>query len=423
MNTLKCLGACREVGRSGFLLDTGSEKILFDYGIKLGGNEDKKGPALPEDPGLNLDAALLSHCHLDHSGMMPGLYSRGFKGNVFSTATTFDLSRILLQDSIKISKKEGYPQHFLKKDLEKMIRNERRVTYGQHFPVGNTDVSVYDAGHIPGSCSFYADTGEKRILYTGDLNTINTRLVEGLKPKYPDVDVLITESTYSQHNHNPRDELEEGFLKKVKERLRTDGNVLVPAFAIGRSQEMMMVLHQADLGVPIYLDGMAVAATKKILQYPEFLNHPEELKEAYHDVKTLSSDKHRKEAIEGPSIVITTSGMLSGGPINYYIKKLYQESNCSILLTGYQVEDTAGRKLLDTGVYKPDKLDLDVNCYHELFDFSAHAGRDELFDLVKKIDPEKVITVHGDETDVFAEELEEKDFEAVAPKNGDKLNL
>lgn len=405
------------------MLDTGSEKMLFDYGIKLEGEEDQRGPATPEDPGLKIDAALLSHCHLDHSGMMPALYSRGFKGSVFSTATTFDLARILLQDSLKISKMEGYPQHFLKKDLDHMISKERRVTYGQHFPVGNTDVSVYDAGHIPGSCSFYADTGEKKILYTGDINTIDTRLVTGLKPNYPDVDVLITESTYSQHNHNPRDELEEGFLDKVKERLATDGNVLVPAFAIGRSQELMMVLHQEKLGVPIYLDGMAVDATKKILQYPEFLNNPDELKEAYHDVKTLSSDKHRKKAINGPSIVVTTSGMLSGGPINYYIKEMYRESNCSILLTGYQVEDTAGRKLLDTGIYKPGKLDLDVNCYHELFDFSAHAGRDELFNFVNQVDPEKVVTVHGDETDVFAKELRNKGYDAVAPEIGDKLEL
>lgn len=424
MSSLKFLGGCREVGRSAVLLDTGREKLLMDYGVKLNAPPEEGGPVgKPEGVGLNIDGVLMTHCHLDHSGLVPALYSRGYHGNTYSTAITFDLARTLYEDSIKLAKLKGREQDFLKKDLEEMERYERRVTYGQSFPVQGCDVSANDSGHIPGSCSFLVDTGEKRILYSGDINMKDTRLMKGLEPKHSDVDVLITESTYSQQNHPDRQELEQNFISRVRERLEKGGVVLVPAFAIGRSQEMLLVLRNYGIDAPIYLDGMSVEATKKILRYPEFLRSPEELKRAYHDAKTLESDKERKEALDGPSVIVTTAGMLGGGPFAYYIKEIYDEENCSILLTGYQVEDTAGRKLLETGIYKPEDLKLDVKCHYELFDFSAHSGREELFDFVDKINPNKIMTVHGDENEKFARELEEKGYEAEAPKKGKEINI
>lgn len=424
MTQLKFLGGCREVGRSAYLLDTGAEKILMDYGVKLNAPPEEGGPvAKPKRIGLNVDGVLVTHCHLDHSGLVPALYSRGYHGDVYSTAITFDLARTLYEDSIKLAKLKGREQDFLKKDLEEMEKYKRRVTYGQTFSIRGCNISVYDAGHIPGSCSFLVDTGEKTVLYSGDINMMDTRLMKGMKAKYPDVDVLITESTYSQENHPDREELEEKFVSRVRERLKKNGVVLVPAFAIGRSQELLLILRKYGIDAPIYLDGMAVEATKKILRYPEFLRSPKELKRAYHDAKTLGSDKERKEALDGPSVIVTTAGMLGGGPFAYYIKEIYDEENCSILLTGYQVEDTAGRKLLKTGIYKPEDLQLDVKCHYELFDFSAHSGRDELFDFVEKVNPGRVIPVHGDENKKFAEELEERGYEAKAPKKGEEITI
>lgn len=424
MSSLKFLGGCREVGRSAVLLDTGAEKMLFDYGIKLNGPEEDEGPvSKPQKPGLNLDGVFVTHCHLDHSGLVPRLYNRGYHGNVYATATTFDLARTLWEDSIKIAQMEGRNQEFLESDLEKTEKYRRRIAVGQTVPVGSSSVSIYGAGHVPGSCSFLTDTGDKTVLYTGDINTIDTRLMKGLEPNYPDVDVLVTESTYSQINHTPREELEENFIQKVKERLDKDGVVVVPSFAIGRSQEMLLVLRKHGIDAQVYLDGMSVEATKKILRYPEFLREPDELKKAYHDARTPEDDDERRKILEGPSVIVTTAGMLGGGPFAYYIKEIYSRENCSILMTGYQVEGTAGRKLLDTGVYKPGALDLDVNCYYELFDFSAHCGRDELFDFVDQVNPNKVIAMHGDETKDFAQQLRDEGYNADSPKNGEEIKI
>lgn len=425
MSSLKFLGGCKEVGRSAVLLDTGSEKILFDYGVKLNAPEAENSgdERRPQNIGLNIDGVLLSHCHLDHSGMIPSLYHRGYHGSVYSTATTLDLAKTLWRDSLKLAEIKGKKKDFLKEDLKVLDRRSRRVTYGQTFPIGNSKVSVYDAGHIPGSTSFFVDTGDKTILYTGDINSIQTELMEGLTPNYPDVDVLVIESTYSQQNHPPRDQLEEGFKKIVRRRINRDGTVVVPAFAIGRSQELLLVLSELDLDVPMYLDGMSVEATKKILQYPEFLRSPEKLRRAYHDVKSLSKDEQRKEALNGPGIIVTTSGMLSGGPFKYYIQEIHSDPNVTIAMTGYQVEGTAGRKLLETGVYESGDLNYDVDCEYELFDFSAHLGRDELFQFVNDVDPNRVVAMHGEETQEFAGELEGRGYDADAPKNGDEIEI
>ncbi len=423
MSSLKFLGGCREVGRSAVLLDTGSEKILMDYGIKLSDSESEDGIGRPEKVNLNIDGVLLTHCHLDHSGFIPNLYNRGYKGSVYATATTFDLAKTLWEDSIKIASMEGRQQDFVESDIKKIQRNQRRVTVGQTFPIVNSDVSIYGAGHVPGSSSFIVDTGEKTVMYTGDINTNDTRLMNGADPNYPDIDVLVMETTYSDIDHSPRKKLEEKFVKKIKERLAKDGVVIIPSFAIGRSQEILLILRKHGIKAPVYLDGMSVEATKKILRYPEFLRYPDELKKAYHNAKTPYNDNERKKALEGPSVIVTTAGMLGGGPFAYYIKEIYDEENCSILMTGYQVEGTAGRKLLDTGIYEPEKQGLDVKCYYEIFDFSAHCGRKELFDYVEKIDPEMVIAMHGEKAEEFIEDLEKRGQKAIAPEKGDTVSF
>lgn len=402
------------------------EKILLDYGIKLNNvpeGETEEPPSLPEKPSLNLDAVLITHAHLDHSGLAPSLYNRGYFGKIYATATTFDLMNILLRDSIKLAKLKAHPQHFYRKDLRKMRDNSQRITYGQAFPIGKTSVITFDAGHIPGSSSFYLNSGNKKILYTGDINSIDTQLINGLNLNYPDVDVLITESTYSERNHAPREEIESELVSRVKETLNMNGIAMIPAFAVGRSQEMLLILEKYGIESPIYLDGMAKDATKIILSYPEFLKYPKRMKKAYHNVKTVSSNKRRREILKNPCVIVTTSGMLTGGPIAFYLKKLHTQKNCSLTLTGYQVEGTPGRKLLKTGKYPLDSRELKVKCSYEKLDFSSHSGRDELFEFIDGINPDEVFCIHGDETRKFARELQEQGFDAKAPKNGEEYEL
>jgi len=424
MNTLRFLGACREVGRSGVLLETGSEKILIEYGIKLKTPEEGGEPKYPRKVGTDLDGILLTHAHLDHSGFIPSLYHQGYKGYVYSTATTFDLSHILWKDTVKLARLKNHTMHFFNSDLNRMKRFEHRVTYGQQFEIENCTVEVHDAGHIPGSASLLIDTGEKRVLYTGDIRTTDTQLLKGRIPNFRDVDVLIIESTYSDRIHPPREEQERELADRVRETLDMNGIVLLPAFAVGRSQEVLMILDKYNIDAPIYLDGMAIEATEIVLKYPEFLRDPKRLERMYSRVKKLRSNKERKKATEHSSVIVTTSGMLEGGPIAYYIERLYDRKDVSIILTGYQVKGTVGEILLRTGRYKKENLNLKVNCFYEKLDLSAHAGRDELFDYVKTVDPEKVYVVHGENCEGFAAELKDGlGYEAYAPKAGQLFEL
>jgi len=199
------------------------------------------------------------------------------------------------------------------------------------------------------------------------------------------------------------------------------GWVLVPAFAVGRSQEMLDILHEYNLDAPIFLDGMAKKATTIINQHKNLLKNPKELDKALADIKYLNKDTERMKAIREPCAILTTSGMLSGGPAVFYLRNLFKDRNSSLILSGFQVPGTPGHKLLETGNFVHEELDLKIEMAVKRFDFSAHLGRKELFGFIEKTNPEKVFCVHGDETDKFAEELNEKGFDAVAPTENNRI--
>jgi len=419
---LKFLGGAGEVGRSGVLLDTGRERMLMDYGIKIVSQAEGplNAPQIPMKINMNLDAMLLSHAHLDHSGFVPNLYNRGYRGPTYSTATTFDLAHILLNDSIKLADLRNQEKYFFKKDLKVMEKNEYRVTYGQQFDVGRTLVGVYDAGHIPGSVSFHLNTGEKSIVYSGDIKSRDTELLRGMEPIRENTDVLIMESTYSQREHPEREVQEKRLAEAVRETLENRGIAMVPCFAVGRAQEVLLILEKFGLDkYPIHLDGMAVDATKIILRYPELIRQPKKLNKIYKEANKVGNNRDRNKILKEPCIIVTTSGMLNGGPIAHYLEKLYKRKDCSLTLTGYQVEGSAGHTLVNTGKYVTEDNSYNVKCKLDFIDLSAHSGRQELFDYVKQVDPQKVFVIHGDSCEKFAGELKEKGYEAHAPKQGE----
>lgn len=422
---LKFLGGAGEVGRSGVLLDTGKEKVLFDYGIKIVSQAEGAlhAPKIPMKVKLDLDAMLLSHAHLDHSGFVPNLYNRGWSGPTYSTATTFDLARILLNDSIKLADLRNQEKYFFKEDLNKMEKNEYRITYGQQFYVGGASVGIYDAGHIPGSVSFHLNARGRTFVYSGDIKTRDTELLKGLEPIREKTDVLVMESTYGEREHPPREVQENELAERVKETLEMNGTAMIPCFAVGRAQEVLLILEKFGLDkYPTYIDGMAVDATKIILKYPELIRQPKKLERVYKNITKVYNNRQRNDIAKHPSIIVTTSGMLNGGPIIHYLEKLYQKKNCSISLTGYQVKGSAGHTLLETGKYVNEEKSFKVKCSVNFIDLSAHSGRSELFDYVKMVDPEKVFVVHGDACKKFAGELKEKGYDAYAPQNGETCN-
>ncbi len=406
---VECLGGCREVGRSAFVLDTGEERILLDYGSKV---ETGEIPLKAK----NIDGMLLSHTHLDHVGAAPLLKDV----DIYATAATFDQANLLLEDAIKVAKKKNMPVRYSKRDIRKMKRII--VTYGQQFEIGNSVIDVFDAGHVPGSAGFLIEN-DKRVFYTGDFKISETRLLKGARFDVKDIDLLITESTYAYKEHPPREAVEKKLIDIIEETIARDGNVLIPAFAIGRAAEILLVLHSYKIKYPIYLDGMAKEATEIIMRYPELLKDPKALKKILERVVPLYTAQDRKMALKGPSIIVTTAGMLSGGPVLFFLKKLRNREDSSLVFTGFQVPGTPGRTLLETGIFENENVSYKVKMQIKYLDFSAHASRSELLEFIEKTNPEKIMVVHGDSCEEFSMELERRGFEAFAPKIGDVIEI
>ena len=404
-------GATKEVGRAAVLLDIGSEKLLMDYGLK-------PTPDIVEFPkpvNEKLSGILITHGHLDHLGALPTLYNRGQNCHIFGTEITSHFCRLLLTDSLKVSKQNGYELGYEEKDIKTLSKNYVSISYKKPFKIGNVKITAFDAGHISGSCMFLVESS-KRILYTGDFRVSDTRLIKGADIEMDNVDVLITECTYSDREHPNREKEEMRLIEFIEETLSNDGVFLLSAFAISRSQELLLVLSDYDINAPIYLDGMAADATGIIAAYPELQKNYNELKKVMQklNVQTVSQ-AGRKKIIKKPCIIITGSGMLEGGPVVDYIKKLHDKKNCSLALTGFQVPGTAGYKLMQNGIFYGDGLELKMEMNFKKFDFSSHAPRSELLQMIKKVNPEKVFCIHGDKTEEFARELKGEGFDAVSP--------
>jgi putative mRNA 3-end processing factor len=411
---IRCLGGFREVGRNAVLIE-GKESILFDYGVKVETNEIPK-------PVEKVDNIILGHAHLDHCGSIPILY-RKFKVPIYSTIATFDQAHLLLKDSLKIARIREFVKHFGQSDIETMKKNEARITYGQRIEAENFSLDVFDAGHIPGSTAPLIEMDGKRILYVSDFNTNPTRLLNGARIDAKNVDTLILESTYSNRNHPDRKETEKKFFEAIQGTISNEGVAVLPCFAVGRAAEILMILDSFKANFPIYLDGMAKEATEIALRYPEFIKDPKALKKALDDVKLIYSNDERKKIVKEPCAIVTSSGMLEGGPSVMYIKYLYDNIESSIIFTGFILPRTAGRYLVDTGRFVTEGFDLKIKMGIHTFDFSAHSSRDNLFDFVNKIRPEKVICLHGDYCERFATELRGRGFDAIAPKNDDTVLL
>ncbi|QQG39713.1 MAG: MBL fold metallo-hydrolase [Candidatus Aenigmatarchaeota archaeon] len=427
MMKLQCLGAAQEVGRSGFVLDTGSERILMDYGIKVvTGAEGVDQPAFPMAASVKLDGVVVSHAHLDHGGFVPSLYNRGYRGPVHASATTLDLMDLLLKDSLKLAKIKGHGIGYFSKDVSTMYANAFRVAYGQQFEIGNSQVMFYDAGHIPGSGQAVIDTGKGVVVYTGDMKVEKTELLNGLSPVREDVKTLIIESTYGTKEHPNRDETEKHLIKRIREAVNNDGVALVSSFAVGRAQELLLVLEKYGIDVPIYVDGMCRDATAIALRYSEFLRYPQMLQRVFARAKKVTNNQAREKILKKkhPCVIITTSGMLNGGPVAHYLEHLKDDRNSYLAMTGFQAEGSAGKALLETGVYKTEKKEFKLKVPFEKLDFSAHAGRSELVNYIKTLNPERVVCIHGEDTKKFAAALkEEHGFDAVAPAVGDTIDV
>jgi len=411
---ITCLGASQEVGRSAFLVRT-DKNILLDYGIKI---FDKSGqPKYPEEFNQPLDAMILSHAHLDHSGYLPYLYANSAtsKTKWFGTPPTRDLIEILIADSMKIM---GGKLPFEATHYNKMLKYWIPAMLKQSMHFGNTEIKLSDAGHISGSTMVELTHAGKTLLYTGDYKTEKTRMHEGADP-VNEADVLMIDCTYAMREHPDRISMEEKLADEIEETIDNDGTVLLPSFSLGRSQELIRIIRAYNRDVPVYLDGMGKAITDVYMKYPAYLRDPKGFRKEVGSITRVKGPEDRMNATKEPAVIVSSAGMLEGGPALGYLTRLNPDSK--IIFTGYNVEGTNGWRLLNQGELNIDGNLLSVELPVEYLDFSAHAGRKDILGLIEKVNPEKVICVHGDSTPEFAAELREKGYDAVAPKIGEEI--
>lgn len=404
---IQFLGGAGEVGRSAVLVN---DSLLLDYGLK---NET---PTQYPVGDVAPDAVVVSHGHLDHAGAVPTLLSGDDRPEIHWTPPTRDLTRTLARDTLKLH--GGTMQcPFTEEDVHRIGEVSHPHGYGDSFEAAGHEITFFNAGHIPGSAHVLVDDGETRLLYTGDFHTDDQRLVTGTTAR-PDADVVICESTYSDVDHDARGVVEERFAESAKTTLWEGGTVVIPAFAIGRTQEMLLICDRYD--IPCYVDGMGQQVTQMLRQYPGFVRNADALQRAKSHARFVSGrDGQRRRIAEENTAIVTTSGMLSGGPAMSYIPEIADRPTNKITLTGYQVEGTPGRELLDTGSAEIDGHHMPVAAQVESYDFSAHADRGGLRSFLDDYRSAEILVNHGDRCNEFAAELRQKGYDAMAPDLGE----
>ena len=449
------LGGYREVGRSATLLMTRSSKILIDCGAMP--SSDKETPYLsaPElQPLDSLDAVVVTHAHLDHSGLVPVLFKYGYEGPVYCTPPTRDLMSLLLIDFIKVAFGEAKRGPYESSQVREMVKHCIPLKYGETTDISpDIRLTFQNAGHILGSavCHFHIGDGLYNIAMTGDMKFEKTWLFNSAVNRFPRLETLLIESTYGgYHDMQPSRNEASRQLKEILERtLKKGGRVLIPVFAVGRSQEVMLVLEDLMKSeqipeVTVYLDGMIWEATAIHTAYPEYLNSSLRTQIFQQKENPFLSDIFKRvDSMEtrqtitddpGPCMVLATAGMMNGGPVLEYFKAWAGDPKATIIFVGYQVEGTMGRRIQKGWKeivlnQRGDGLTLKVNMDIATVDgFSGHSDRRQLLRYVEGLDPkpERIIINHGEDykcADLASSLYKKFGCETRAPMNLETIRL
>ena len=406
------LGGGNEVGNVGVVLeDKTKNRLILDYGIA-----PTSPPKYPKEAPF-VKNAIITHSHVDHLGMAPWLPSN-YNTNLHGTELTAEISRMMWNDCYKISSIEKYPLPWDKRDIDIAMDSWITHEFNDSWIQENWKLTLLNAGHIPGAGMLKVETDDKNILFTGDFDTRNSPLTKGAKPE--DVDILFIEGTYGGRNHADQELELSRFIDNVIRVTDNGGTVLIPAFANGRTQDMMMRLHQNCPELDVHIDGMGKRITKLHLEHNQFLRNPSALNDAWNWSKRVSSKSDRKKALEA-DVIISTSGMLQGGPAIWYLNRLRHNMENEIFFTGYQAKDTGGRKLQTKSRLDIFGKEVNIPLNWEKFSFSTHAGHKEITEFVYSCDPQDVIIYHTDPNNSrphLVEELESNGINTHSPENG-----
>ena len=446
---LTYLGSGRQVGRSCIFLQTPESRVLLDCGINVA-SPDKPYPYLdaPEFNINELDAVILSHAHIDHCGFIPYLFKYGYRGPVYCTEPSRDVSALLLLDYIKIQRAEGQDPIFTSEDIKEMVKHTITLEYDEVSDITpDVRITMYNAGHILGSAMVHLHVGNglHNILYSGDQKYGKTLLLEPAVTLFPRLETLMLEATYGgKENVMPhRQETDEELMNIIKETTERNGKVLIPTLGVGRAQEVILAIEQMLRegkmnSIPVYIDGMVWDVTAIHTAYPEYLNnsirklifHKDQNPFLHEIFKRVGSQKERMEVIEetGPCVILATSGMLTGGPSVEYLKHLCDNPKNAMGFVNYQGEGSMGRRIQvgereftfsDGG--KPEMLQIKMQV-HTVEGFSGHSSRNQLMNFVAKCEPrpKKVIVNHGENSrclDLASSIHKGFRIETVAPRN------
>ena len=427
------LGGVQEVGRSAFLIQTRESNTLLDCGINPGSTKPFQAfPRLdaPEFELDSLDAVIISHAHLDHCGLVPFLYKYGYDGPVYCSAPTSNLMTLLQLDYLDVASKQGKMAHYDQKDIRESVLHTVPLRDGVVTDIApDMRLTLHNAGHILGSSVIHLHVGEglHNIVYTGDHKYARTMLLEAAATDFPRVETVITESTYGgpEDVMPSRVEAEERLTDVVNKTLERNGKVLIPVPAVGRAQEIMLIVDgYMKRGLmkeaPVFIEGMISEATAIHTAYPEYLGREVRTSILRDGVNPFQSDyftivEHpsvRQEIIEGePCIVIATSGMLEGGPIIDYFKSLAPDEKNTIIFVSYQIEGTLGRRvqkgiaevpmITSEGKMEVVKVKLAIE---SIEGFSGHSDRRQIISYIAHVTPkpERVIVCHGEKAKCFS---------------------
>ena len=419
------LGGGRQVGRSCLFLQTPESRVLLDCGINVA-SDDKAYPYLeaPEFDINQLDAVIVTHSHLDHSGFVPYLFKYGYRGPVYCSEPTRDVMALLALDFIKIQRSEGKDPIYDTEHIKEMVKHTITLDYDEVTDVTpDVRITLYNAGHILGSsmAHLHIGNGLHNILYTGDMKYGRTMLLEPAVTQFPRLETLMIEATYGSKDDvlPPRNKQEDECKKIIQETIKRGGKVLIPVLGTGRAQEVMVLIESmVRRGIldktPVYIDGLVWDITAIHTAYPEYLNntirklifHKDQNPFLSDLFKRVGSQKERKQIIEeeGSCVIIATSGMLVGGPSVEYLKNLADNPKNSMIFVCYQGEGSLGRKVqrgekeftMGTST-KPEMLQIKMEI-HTIEGFTGHSGRNQLMNFVGKCEPrpKKIIINHGE---------------------------
>ena len=425
--SLFCLGGVKQVGRSCFIVITPESKIILDCGINPGENSGLS--AYPRIDWFNfdldeIDAVVISHAHIDHQGFLPTLFKYGYKGPVYCTEPTLPLMALLQHDSVKIAKNNGTYLPYESRDVNEVIKHCITLPYGKPTDISpDVTITLNNAGHIMGSATVHLNiSGVHNILYSGDYKYARTQLLDSAVSIYPRVETLITESTYGNSTDIMPDQgtVYKTFTESINQTLLAGGKVLIPVPAVGRAQEIMLVIDKEMregrlIEAPIFIEGMISEASAIHMSYAHYLGY-DVRKSVSQGVNPFQSEYftvvngygRRDEVLndENPSVIMATSGMLEGGPSVEYFKEIAPNQLNKIVFVSYQINGTLGRRVIDGRISEASMLDekgklkvIPVRCSTQKIDgFSGHSDFNQILNFVSRVRPKRVLVNHGEKS-------------------------